>query len=164
MRRGASCRTKSMTARISGAGSAQSICARPSIASQTVSRTPIRWASFPTTPRIRVHLANIAEGYGRGSRNDYIRFLRVARGSACEVETELIVAQRLGLLEGEPVKKAFTQLREVRQLLQVLVRALENSLGRRLPSRCLPSPHCLSPISNSRLFLPSPLHKLNVYP
>ena len=42
--------------------------------------------------------SNIAEGWGRGSRADYTRFLRVARGSLYEVKTQLIIAQRSGLL------------------------------------------------------------------
>ena len=68
---------------------------------------------------------NIAEGYGRGTTQDYIRFLRIARGSAAEVETELIMATRLGLLDHSATDVAFDQLRQVRQLLQALIRALE---------------------------------------
>lgn len=69
--------------------------------------------------------ANIAEGYGRGSRQDYIRFLRIARGSAAEVETQLIVVKRLGMTDGTPMDRAFEQLGQVRQLLAALLRALE---------------------------------------
>jgi len=68
---------------------------------------------------------NIAEGYGRGSRQDYIRFLRIARGSAAEVETELIIAKRLGFLDNDTAEEAFSQLGHVRKLLQGLIRALE---------------------------------------
>jgi len=40
--------------------------------------------------------SNIAEGWGRGTRADYRNFLCVARGSALEVQTQLVIAGRLG--------------------------------------------------------------------
>jgi four helix bundle protein len=42
--------------------------------------------------------ANIAEGYGREYRKEYIQFLRVAQGSLKELETHLILASRIGYL------------------------------------------------------------------
>jgi four helix bundle protein len=41
--------------------------------------------------------ANIAEGYGREYRQEYIQFLRVAQGSLKELETHLILSERVGL-------------------------------------------------------------------
>lgn len=41
--------------------------------------------------------SNIAEGYGRGTRRDYRNFLCVARGSALEVQTQLVIARKLRL-------------------------------------------------------------------
>ncbi len=40
--------------------------------------------------------SNIAEGYGRGTRGEYKQFLGMARGSNCEVQTQLTIARELG--------------------------------------------------------------------
>jgi four helix bundle protein len=44
--------------------------------------------------------SNIAEGWGRRSRREYSKFVLIARGSHDELQTQLIIAERLGF--GEP--------------------------------------------------------------
>jgi len=43
--------------------------------------------------------SNIAEGYSRKGKRDYLRFLEIALGSANEVETQLMAAMRLGFAD-----------------------------------------------------------------
>lgn len=40
--------------------------------------------------------SNIAEGYGRAATGEYVQFLGNARGSNCEVQTQLVIADGLG--------------------------------------------------------------------
>jgi four helix bundle protein len=54
--------------------------------------------------------ANIAEGYGRNSRGDYLRFLQIARGSLMEVQTHLTICVRVGLADEEQAKSLFAQI------------------------------------------------------
>ena len=45
--------------------------------------------------------SNVAEGWGRNSRKDYVRFLYVARGSLVEVTTQVEIAGRVALLSSD---------------------------------------------------------------
>jgi len=53
--------------------------------------------------------SNIAEGHGRQTTRDYLRFLAIARGSLKEVETHGYIAERLGYI-GTPEKERLLQL------------------------------------------------------
>jgi len=67
--------------------------------------------------------ANIAEGCGRNSRNDTIRFLRIACGSATEVESHLEVAAGLGYLSA---RERESLLGDVQAIQRMLFRLIQN--------------------------------------
>ena len=46
--------------------------------------------------------SNVAEGSARGTRRDFRQFVKLAEGSNCELQTQLVIARRLGF--GNPVK------------------------------------------------------------
>ncbi|MDX2131094.1 MAG: four helix bundle protein [Planctomycetota bacterium] len=71
--------------------------------------------------------SNIAEGYARQSRADYVRFLRVARGSIAELGTQAELAERLTLVAPNPQLRALID--EEARILQALIRALELKEG-----------------------------------
>lgn len=69
--------------------------------------------------------ANIAEGYQRGTRKDYARFISIARGSLAETETFLLLAARVGHLPAEAVGPCLTQADELSRMLTALKRRLD---------------------------------------
>lgn len=69
--------------------------------------------------------SNIAEGYGRGSRQDYLRFLKVARGSLFELETQVTIACRLGYLQEQMFERLDELSKEVGRVLSGLIKSLE---------------------------------------
>jgi four helix bundle protein len=70
---------------------------------------------------------NIAEGSGRGAVNDFRRFLAIARGSAKETETLLILAERIGFVTAEQSKPVLALLTEITSMLAVLRKRLSAS-------------------------------------
>ena len=66
--------------------------------------------------------SNIAEGRKRGTRKDFVQFLRIADGSAAELETQLLLAERLYSIKG--VSVAGIKLIEVQKMLGAMIRKL----------------------------------------
>jgi four helix bundle protein len=71
--------------------------------------------------------SNIAEGAERDSTGDYIRFLRIAKGSAAELRTQLLIARRLGSLNETFALQAEDETRQIGAMIQGLIRSLGSS-------------------------------------
>lgn len=68
--------------------------------------------------------ANIAEGYGRENRGSYQQFLRIAQGSLKEVETHMLIAERVGIASSNSVQPLLEMSESVGKLLRLLIRKL----------------------------------------
>ena len=68
--------------------------------------------------------SNIAEGYGRSTTKDYVRFLSIARGSKYEVETQLLICVMLGYLSEEEISDATKICDEIGKMLTVILTKL----------------------------------------
>lgn len=71
--------------------------------------------------------SNIAEGQGRTSTNEFLSHLSIAYGSLMEVETQLLIARRLGYVAEDAASPLLTQVAAVARLIN----GLKNSLDRR---------------------------------
>lgn len=69
--------------------------------------------------------SNIAEGYGRGSRREYLQFLTIAQGSLKELETQVLLAERLTYATAAQASRVLSEAEAVGKMLGGLIRSLK---------------------------------------
>ncbi|OQB05619.1 MAG: hypothetical protein BWY19_00888 [bacterium ADurb.Bin212] len=68
--------------------------------------------------------SNIAEGSSRGTRKDYCQFLRISLGSCSELETQVIIAEKLKFMDFSKSAKLLQQLNEIMKILNTIIKKL----------------------------------------
>jgi four helix bundle protein len=69
--------------------------------------------------------ANIAEGPGRENSGSFVQFLRVAQGSLKELETHLLLAERVNLVSQEKSEPVLARCDELGRMLRSLIRSIQ---------------------------------------
>lgn len=73
--------------------------------------------------------SNIAEGQGRRSDREFVRFLRIAHGSLQEAETQIMVGRRLGYCSSEAEGALLTAAGNLGRMIQGLARTISQTLS-----------------------------------
>jgi len=68
--------------------------------------------------------SNIAEGYGRKSTHDYLRFLQIAIGSLYEMQTQLEIAVNLEYMSKDKFDRIYEGSREIERMISSLSRKI----------------------------------------
>jgi hypothetical protein len=69
-------------------------------------------------------LRGCAEGAERDSKRDFVRFLRISKGSAAELRTQLHIASAAGVVNATPCGKIKAEATEISRMLQGLIAGL----------------------------------------
>jgi len=73
--------------------------------------------------------SNIAEGRGKRSTKDFMRFLSIAYGSLAELETQMLISQNLGLVAEKEIEPLLNDASRVGRMINGMIAGLEKKLS-----------------------------------
>jgi four helix bundle protein len=100
--------------------------------------------------------SDIAEGHSRDTTRDYLRFLWMAKGSLAEVETQLLLATRLGLGTAARLDALIGDIDEIGRMLRALIRSLDGDSHHQPPATATPANPANPPNPQSSIPNPPP--------
>ena len=71
--------------------------------------------------------SNLAEGHGRSGRREFAHHVSIAYGSLCELETQLLIAERLDYSDAVATESLMNRIADVRRLTNGLLRSLQSA-------------------------------------
>lgn len=72
--------------------------------------------------------SNISEGAGRNSNKEFLHFLGIANGSAYELQTQLIISNKLNLITNENLKLLIKETEEIQKMNYTLQKIINNKI------------------------------------
>ncbi len=69
--------------------------------------------------------SNIAEGAEGDSKQEFVRFLHIAKGSAAELRTQVYIACKIGIINSDIQKEFTEELKRISSMLQALIKSIK---------------------------------------
>lgn len=73
--------------------------------------------------------SNIAEGAERDSKQEYVRFIHIAKGSAAELRTQVYIASEIGLISKDTSTELVAELKHISATLQSIAQTIKNRIN-----------------------------------
>ena len=70
--------------------------------------------------------SNISEGQSRKNNKEFLQFLYVAKGSKSELETQVLICEKIGYLTNEQTSPLLDRLSEISKMISSLIKQIDN--------------------------------------